>query len=91
MLLQHLLEIAPCVGGGMFRYLFWRARDDDLPAFVAPFWTQINDPVGTTDHIEIVFDADDRIALIGHPLQAARVRVLLEDLLTSLQNCVPLA
>ena len=56
MLLQHLLEIAPRMGGGMFRYLLRRTRNDDLAAFVAPFWTEIDDPVGAANHIEVVLN-----------------------------------
>jgi len=54
MLRQHLLEVAPRVRGGMLRHLFWRATRHDLPALVAPFWTQIDDPVGAADHVEVV-------------------------------------
>ncbi len=54
MLHQHLLEVPPCVAGGMGCHLFWGAADHDLPALVAPFWTQINDPVGAANHIKVV-------------------------------------
>ena len=54
MLLQHLLEIAPRMGGGMLRHLLRGARHDDLSSLVAPFGTEIHDPVGTADHIEVV-------------------------------------
>ena len=54
MLLQHLLEIPARVTGGMDSNLFWSATRHDLPALVAPFWTEINDPVGTADHIKVV-------------------------------------
>ena len=56
MLRQHLLEIATRVAGGMVRHLFWGAADHDLAALVAPFWTQVDDPVGAADHIEVVLD-----------------------------------
>ena len=59
MLLQHLLEIPPRVGGRMFRYLLRSTRDDDLTAFVAAFWTQINDPVRAANHIEVVLRRQD--------------------------------
>ena len=35
-------------------HLFWRARDDDLTTLVAAFGTQIDDPVGAADHVEVV-------------------------------------
>ena len=54
MLLQHLLEIPARVTGGMLGNLFWGARDHDLSSLVSPFWTEIHDPVGTANHIEVV-------------------------------------
>jgi hypothetical protein len=56
MLLQHLLEIPTRVTSGMLGYLLWSARHDDLSSLVSPFWAEIHDPVGTTDHIEVVLD-----------------------------------
>jgi len=54
MLLQHLLEVPARMAGGMLRHLLRRARHHDLATLIAPFWSQINDPVGTADHIEVV-------------------------------------
>ena len=54
MLLQHLLEVAPRVGRGMLRHLFWGATRHDLTALIAPFWTEIDDPVGAANDIEVV-------------------------------------
>jgi hypothetical protein len=83
MLLQHLLEIAPRMGGGMFRYLLRSTRDDDLAALVAAFWTEIDDPIGAANHVEVVLNHQHRIALIDqslndvhhvmHPLQSGAV------------------
>ena len=56
MLLQHLLEVSACMATGMLCHLFWGAADHDLSALVAPFWTEINDPVGAADHVEVVLD-----------------------------------
>ena len=56
MLLQHLLEIPARVTGGMLGNLFWGARHHDLSSLVSPFWTEIHDPVGTADHVEVVLD-----------------------------------
>ena len=56
MLLQHLLEVPPRVGGGMLLHLFWGARHHDLTALVAAFWTEIDDPVGEADHVVVVLD-----------------------------------
>ena len=56
MLLQHLLEVSARVTGGMLRHLFRSSRHHDLAAFISPIGSEINDPVGTTDHIEVVLD-----------------------------------
>jgi hypothetical protein len=52
-LLQHLLELAPRVTGGMLCNLFSRSRDHDLAAFRV----EIDDPIGATDHIEVVLSS----------------------------------
>ena len=54
MLLQHLLEVTTRVGGGMLRYLFGRTRHHNLPSLVTAFWSEINNPVGAANHIEVV-------------------------------------
>ena len=40
------------------------ARCDDLAARSAAFGTEIDDPVRRLDHVEVVLDHDDRIALV---------------------------
>ena len=64
MLLQHLLEIPARVTGGMLSNLFWGARHHDLPSLVSPFWTEIHDPVGTTDHIKVVLRRQEIVVVI---------------------------
>ena len=64
MLLQHLLEIAAGMTGGMLSHLLRSATNHDLAPLVAPFWAQIHDPVGTADHIEVVLNHQDRVALV---------------------------
>ena len=56
MLLQHLLEIPTRMTGGMLSHLFWGSRHHDFSALIAPIRPEINNPVGTTDHIEVVLD-----------------------------------
>jgi len=56
MLLQHLLEIPTRMTGGVLSNLLRGATRNDLSSLVAPFRTQIHDPVGTADHIEVVLD-----------------------------------
>ena len=34
-------------------------RGDDVPTLLSPFRTQIDDPIGRLDHVEIVLDHDD--------------------------------
>ena len=54
MLLQNLLEVAPCMRGGMLCHLLWGATRHDLTALIAAFWSQIDDPVGAANHVEVV-------------------------------------
>ncbi|SVC40308.1 uncharacterized protein METZ01_LOCUS293162, partial [marine metagenome] len=48
---------------GVLCNLVWRALGDYQPATLAPFRTKVNDPVSALDHIEMVFDDDDRVAV----------------------------
>jgi hypothetical protein len=54
MLLQYLLEVPPRMRGGMLRHFLRGSCHHDLPALVAAFGAQIDDPVGAADHIEVV-------------------------------------
>jgi len=49
--------------------LFGCAFDDDSSAPRAAFRSDVNQPVGCADHIEIVFDDDDGVAGIDETLQ----------------------
>src|ERR1700684_1324418 len=51
------------------RHLLRRALSYDPPAFFAAFRAEINNPIGIPDHIQIMFDDDDRIAQVGQPVQ----------------------
>ena len=44
------------------RHRFRSACSDELPTFVASLRPEIDDPIGTLDHLEIVLDHDDRVA-----------------------------
>ena len=68
MLLQHLLEIPARMAGGMLCHRFRGTHHHDLAALIAPIRTEINDPVGTADHIKVVLDHQDGIALIHQAL-----------------------
>jgi len=63
MLLQHLLEVSARMAGGMLCHRLRVAHHIDLTALIAPIRTQINNAVGTADHIEVVLDYQDRVAL----------------------------
>ena len=56
MLLQHLLEIPARVTGAMLCHRFRGAHHHDLSSLASTFWTEIHEPVGTADHIEVVLD-----------------------------------
>ena len=59
MLLQHLLEVPASMAGGMLCHRFRGTYYHDLAALIAPIRSQINNPVGTADHIEVVLDYQD--------------------------------
>lgn len=54
---QHLSRIRPLHLGD----LLGRAFRHDFTAAVAAFGTEIDDPIGITNHVEVVFDDQDRI------------------------------
>ena len=44
------------MAGGMLCHRFGSANNHDLASLIAPIRSEINDSVGATDHIEVVFD-----------------------------------
>src|SRR5271155_2665473 len=62
-------QIAPGVGGLVLRDLFGSTDGDDTAALVAALGPEIYDPIRGLDHIEVVLDHDDRIALVAQTLQ----------------------
>ncbi len=42
---------------------FWRTGDEDFAAPTAAFWSQVDNPVSGFDHVEIVLNHHDGIAL----------------------------
>ena len=56
------------MASGMLCHLFRGAHHHDLAALITAIRSKINDPVGTADHIEVVLDYEDRIALIHQAL-----------------------
>ena len=61
---QQGAQIAPCVAALDLRHIFWRAgRNDSAPA-VPTFGPHINQPIRRFDDIKIVFDHNNRVALV---------------------------
>ncbi len=57
------------VGLLVARDLFWRALGDDTAALLAALRTQVDDPIGIANDVEVMLDDDDAIAQIGKPVQ----------------------
>ena len=49
--------------------LLRRAAGDDVAAFGAGFGAEVDDPVGRFDHVEVVFDDDDRVAVVDEAVE----------------------
>ena len=47
----------------------WCAFSHDLPTTVAPFGTDVDDPVGSLDDVQIVLDDNDTVALLDQLMQ----------------------
>ena len=48
---------------------FWRARRDDHTAAIAAFRPHVDDPIGGLDHVKIVFDDNNRVAVITQSVE----------------------
>src|SRR6202020_2979311 len=59
----------PCIRLLHPRHLLWCPLGYEPPAFFATFGAEVNNPIGIADHIQIVFDDDDRIAQVTQPVQ----------------------
>ena len=62
-------EFAPGIRLLALGYLFRRPLHDDLAAAVAALGAKIDDPVGAFDHVEIVFDDEQRRAVVEQPVE----------------------
>ncbi len=63
--LEHLTRVAARRLGDLLR----RALGDDGAALVAALGTEVDDPVGRLDHVEVVLNDDDRVALLDQTAQ----------------------
>src|SRR5690349_7332341 len=59
---ENFFEITAGVTGGRSGNLLGRALRDDLSAMLAALGTQIDEPVGGFDDVQIVFDDQQRVA-----------------------------
>src|SRR3569623_72119 len=57
------------IRAGILGHVFGRTDDENLAAFLAAFGPEIDQPVGGFDHVEIVFDDADGVALVAQPVQ----------------------
>ena len=70
------------MGGCAGRNFFGCANGEDLSSIVAGLGSEIDDVVGVTDHVKVVFDHDDRVAPIYEAVdQAEQLFDINEDVL----------
>ena len=67
--LQQLPQILPGVAGRILRHLFWRALRHDRSACGTAFGSQVDDPVGSLDHVEVVLNDGDGVARVAQLMQ----------------------
>ena len=63
--LQHAFEERAGVRGFVFGYFLRRARGNDFTTAVTAFWSQVNDPISRFDHIEVVLNHHDGVAVVA--------------------------
>ena len=51
--------------------MFGRAGADDFAARLAAAWSHVDYVIGVRDEVEVMFDDNDRRALVHQPLQDA--------------------
>src|SRR5438045_3616835 len=54
------------------RYIFRTTHRDDVPSANPDFRTEIDDPVGELDHVEIVLDENERVTLLEQAVEYLR-------------------
>ena len=50
-------------------HLFWRPRCNDFAAAGSTFRSQINDPIRSLNHVKIVLDHNDGVAIVSKPVK----------------------
>ena len=66
---EDALEILAGVAVGFGGDVLGGAFGDEFAAGVAAFGSEVNDPVGGFDDVEVVFDDDDGVAGVGEALE----------------------
>src|SRR5690348_4086120 len=69
---QHLPQKIARRRAGRCRDIFGSARGDDPAAVRTALGTQVDDPIGRLDDIEVVLDHEHRVALVDQPVQDAQ-------------------
>ena len=64
-------EILTCIGVLAGCHILGDTRRDDLTAPVATLGAQVDDPVSRLNHVHVVLDDHDRVAVITQPMQNA--------------------
>ena len=59
---QHLVQVLAGMAGGAPGDGLRRPLRDDLTASIAAFRPQVNDPIGSLDHVQVVLDDQQRVA-----------------------------
>jgi len=65
MLLQNLLEVSARMAGGMLCHRFRGAYRNDLASLVYPIRSKMSNLIVTANHIKIVLDHQDGVALLS--------------------------
>src|SRR5437763_1328568 len=64
-----LRQCLPCVRSFISRDLLRRALGNNPSTFFSALGAEVNDPVGVSNDIEVMFDNDDRISQISEPMK----------------------
>src|SRR5690348_16485963 len=67
--LEHRAQEAPREALPRLAHLLGRALRDDAPATVAAFGSQVDHPVRGLDHVQVVLDHDDGVAVVAQAVQ----------------------
>src|SRR5262245_44781006 len=66
---RGLQELSRVRFRGLTRHRFRRAGGEHAAALLAPLGTEIDDPIGGFDHVQVVLDDHHGIALLDEPVQ----------------------